>query len=109
MALYDSLHRLTWAHYQLGRPAFLDSAVLLRRRADMRNRCHGQRQRCQLEQQQHVVIGGCPVHPQPPAAGAAMDEHPSAIAADGHGYRLHATGALGLAIAGHVAVEVPRP
>jgi hypothetical protein len=68
-----------------------------------------QRQGSELEQDQHVVIGGCPVHSQPTAAGAAVNEHPPAFAAHGDRYRFHDAGALGLPVAWDVAIKVPGP
>lgn len=70
-------------------------------------RRHGQRQRGQLEQ--HVVVAGCPVEPEAATVGAAVDEHPPALGADRHGDRFHPAGALDVAIAWCIAVEVPRP
>jgi hypothetical protein len=78
-------------------------------RAEIRDGRRGQRQRGQLHQQQHVVIGGRAVHPQPPAAGAAVNQHPPALAADGDRYRLHAARAAGLPVTGDVAIKVPGP
>jgi hypothetical protein len=62
-----------------------------------------------LQQEQHVVIGGCPVHSQPAAPGAAVYQHPLAFAANGDGYRLHAPGALSLPVTGDVAIKMPGP
>lgn len=76
---------------------------------EVRNGWRGQRQRGQLDQQQDVVIGGCAVHPQPSAAGAAVDQHPAAFAADGDRYRLHTARAVSLPVSGGVAIKVPGP
>jgi hypothetical protein len=78
-------------------------------RTGVRDRWCGQRQRGQLHQQQHVVIGGCPVHPQPSAACAAVDQHPAALAADGDRYRLHTARAVSLPVTGDIAVKMPGP
>jgi hypothetical protein len=75
----------------------------------VRNGWRGQWQRGQLHQQQHVVIGGRAVHPQPPAARAAVNQHPPAFAADGDRDRLHAARAVSLPVTGNVAVKMPGP
>jgi len=78
-------------------------------RAEVRERWCGQRQRGQLHKQQHAVIGGCPVHPQPPAACATVNQHPAAFATDGDRYRLHAARAVGLPVAGNISIKMPGP
>jgi hypothetical protein len=93
-----------------GRPVCGRGAMARRRgRAGVRDGWRGQWQRGQLHQQQHVVIGGRAVHPQPPAAGAAVNQHPPAFAADGDRDRLHAARAVSLPVTGDVAVKVPGP
>jgi hypothetical protein len=93
-----------------GRPVCGRGAGAWRRgRAEVRNGRRGQRQRGQLHQQQNVVIGGGAVHPQPPAARAAVNQHPPSFAADGDRYRLHAAGAASLPVTGDIAIKVPGP
>ena len=62
-----------------------------------------------MKQQEHVVIGRGLVQPEPTAAGTAVDQHPTAFTAHGDCDRLHAAGAVGLAVAGHVAVKMTGP
>ena len=69
----------------------------------------GERQRSELDQHQHVVIGGCAVHPQPAAASATVNKHPPVLAANRDGYRLHASWAVSLAVTRGVAIKVPGP
>jgi hypothetical protein len=70
---------------------------------------HGERECGDLQEQEHVVVAGCAVQPQPAAVGAAVDEHPTSFPADRDGDRLHAAVAARLPVAGSVAVKVPRP
>ncbi len=86
------------------RPWCADS---IRARPGARPAC--QRQRRQLNQQQHVVIGRRAVHPQPPAVRAAVNQHPLVLAADGDRDRLHGARAASLPVTGDVAIKVPGP
>jgi len=87
----------------------LEAATRRRGPAVVRDRRRGEGQRGQLHEQQDVVIAGRAVHPQSPAARAAVNQHPPAFAADGDRYRLHGTGAAGLPVTRDVAVKVPGP
>jgi hypothetical protein len=70
---------------------------------------HGERQGRQAHQQERVVVAGCAVEPEAPAAEAAVDQYPVALSAHRYRDRLHACRAVGLAITGSIAVEVPGP
>jgi len=70
---------------------------------------HGEWQRRQLHQQQHVVVGSRAVQPQPAAAGAAMYQHPATFAAYRDRDRLHAARAIGLSVARNIAIKVLGP
>jgi hypothetical protein len=76
---------------------------------EVRHGRRGERQRRELDQQQHIVIGGRSVHPQSAAARAAVNEHPPVLAANRDGYRLHASRAISLAVTWGVAIKVPGP
>ena len=73
------------------------------------NERHGQRQGRQSHQEEDVVVTGGLVQTKTAAIGASVDEDPTALAADRDRDRLHAAGAVGLAIARHIAVEMARP
>jgi hypothetical protein len=78
------------------------------RRQWRQERCR-QRQRGQLQQRQHVVVGSGLVQPEAAAVGTSMDQHPAALAADGDRDRLHTARAAGFPVPRHVAVEVLGP
>ena len=68
-----------------------------------RERRHGQRLHGQADEEQRRVIGRRSVGVQHATAGAAVDDHPLALAADGDRDRLHA----GTAVVEHGAVARP--
>ena len=70
---------------------------------------HRQRKRGQPHQRQYIVVTGRAVEPKAAAVQTPVDEDPAALAANGNGDRLHATGALGLPVPRRVAIEVARP
>ena len=86
-----------------------EAAVRRCTRAEKWKGWRGQWQGGQLHLQRQVVIGGRAVHPQPPAARAAVKQHPPPFGADGDRHRLHAARAASLPVTGDVAVQLPGP
>ena len=71
-----------------------------------RDERHGQRESRQPHQEQNVVVTGGFVEPEATAVDTPVDEDPTALAADRDRDRLHAAGAIGLAVTWDVAVEM---